>query len=663
MTRSRPPGLPHRRGRKLSANARDLALQRSYNSHHPQQPNSPGWNETDTPRRGEYTESLTVDPLPSMTHQHENHRSPVQAISKITKSIPASLRKFKPGYIINGRYRIERLLARGGMGCIYLGYQIPLERKVAIKILIPQVLDAEFRRRFLLEASINSRLTHQHIVTVHDYGETEDHDLFMVMEFLEGEPISKVIAREGRLLPGRACAIASQVARALRSAHRAGVIHRDLKPSNVMLLRDDGDDDFAGDFVKVMDFGLVKIFADNAVEAATDEVDLTLSGVMLGSPRYMSPEQIRSETVDPRTDIYSLGVLMFHMVAGQPPFTGQGSVEILTQHLKAKLPSMASIGKLDCPIELEVIIQRCLEKAKSDRYPSMEQLLSDIRAASRLNTPHLGDSSTAFSNDRPNLAAGSGLTTGARVTDAKPASLAEVLTGDFLSGYHGMQDELMLELVSAQKRRSWFLLTFLLLLTALLGSLWFTYYQQKSTASDIQWIDITLTSDPPGSEVLLDNKRLGITPLLYRHTKENIGELGLFTFRHVGRIEVTKRSALHQDVHIHATLESPPEAQSGNPSNSLPSPGKLPKPSVVASPLPQSTQDTPATEKGLRSPPRQRSSKISKVTNDADQLQNPQTQPQTKDTAPQTISNSRPMRPQKRRVIVESGRRIVPIVD
>src|SRR5690606_31017672 len=195
----------------------------------------------------------------------------------------------------------------------------------------------DFRRRFLLEASVSGRLTHRNIVTVHDYGETPAGEVFMVMELLDGEPLTNILARETRLAPDRACRIAIEICRALRVAHKQSVAHRDLKPGNVMILR--GEEEGDAERVKVLDFGLVKVFQD-AQEAPLDR-DLTQGETMLGSPRYMAPEQIMCEPADNRTDIYSLGVVLFSMLTGELPFAGKSAVQVLKQHLQAPVPTLA----------------------------------------------------------------------------------------------------------------------------------------------------------------------------------------------------------------------------------------------------------------------------------------------------------------------------------
>jgi serine/threonine protein kinase len=282
----------------------------------------------------------------------------------------------RAGEVLAQRYVIKHLIARGGMGRVYLATQVPLGRDVAVKCLIPRTNDREFRQRFFLEASTCARLTHRHIVTVYDYGETESGELYMAMEYLRGEPLSLVLAKAGRLGPTRAAHVALQIARALRAAHRRGVVHRDLKPGNVMLVEDD--DQLTRDFVKVLDFGLVKVF--EAEQAGADTSDLTRAGMWLGSPRYMAPEQIRCADVDPRTDLYALGAITFHMLAGRPPFTGNSSAEIFGQHLRDPVPSIRALAGVDVPPELERIVRRCLEKAPDQRYPSLDELITELHA-------------------------------------------------------------------------------------------------------------------------------------------------------------------------------------------------------------------------------------------------------------------------------------------
>ena len=219
------------------------------------------------------------------------------------------------GRVINDRFRIISVIARGGMGRVYRAEQVPLGRLVAIKTLDPRSnatgdSDPQFQQRFFLEASVASKLQHPNTVTVFDYGRTADGIYFIAMELVEGRSLFHLIREEAPLTGDRVIHIAMQIARSLREAHRLDVIHRDLKPGNVLLTRH-GDED---DFVKVLDFGLVK-----HVETESEQ-ELTKAGLFMGSPKYMSPEQIRGERVDARSDVYALGVVMYEMVTGKVPF-------------------------------------------------------------------------------------------------------------------------------------------------------------------------------------------------------------------------------------------------------------------------------------------------------------------------------------------------------
>jgi serine/threonine-protein kinase len=290
------------------------------------------------------------------------------------------------GHIFVGRYQIEKLIASGTMGRVYLGTQLRLERPVAIKILKQsgkgRVLDARFAKRFNREASVASQLAHPNIVSIYDYGETDNGRLFMAMELIEGVPLHELIRDEGPFSVERALGIAIQIARALRKAHGAGVVHRDLKPANVIVKTDEE----GFDFIKVLDFGLVKLFSpeESAVSTPFDEDHLTRPGNMVGTPDYVSPEQALGDAVDGRTDIYSLGVLMFQMIAGRLPFVGASIIEMVKHHLESKIPSISEVAPgVECPEDVEELIFKAMSKMRDDRYASMDELLAALKVAWR----------------------------------------------------------------------------------------------------------------------------------------------------------------------------------------------------------------------------------------------------------------------------------------
>jgi serine/threonine-protein kinase len=278
------------------------------------------------------------------------------------------------GTTLLDRVHIRRPIARGGMGKVYYGEQVGMKRPCAIKILDPRPAGdadaSEFARRFLLEASTAARLTHPNVVTIFDYGETRDGRCFIAMEYLEGRSLSDELKRSGRLAPDRAIHIAKQVCRALREAHALGVVHRDMKPGNVFLVKQDDDEDF----VKVLDFGLVK------ETSQTEGQDHTQIGQIVGSPRYMAPEQVQGKHVDARTDIYSTGVMLYAMLAGKPPFDKATELATMMAQVADPPPPIASAApEVPLPPGLEAIVAKCLAKNPDDRFASMEELITALK--------------------------------------------------------------------------------------------------------------------------------------------------------------------------------------------------------------------------------------------------------------------------------------------
>jgi serine/threonine protein kinase len=288
------------------------------------------------------------------------------------------------GKVIAGRFRIDRVISEGGMGVVCQATQVPLNRRVALKLLSPLLRSSreEFSRRFHLEAATLARLIHPNVVTIHDYGQTEDGDLFLTMEYLAGRPLAEVIDEEGPLSWARILQIAIQICRGLREAHAVGVVHRDLKPANIMILP--GDDDSL-DHVKILDFGLVKLLNPEETPQTDlanrpDPREVTSRTYLQGSPRYMSPEQIVGAPIDLRTDIYSLGAVLFTMTAGVPPFDGATTVDIIHQHVNASVPPISEMGyRRECPPQLEEIIVRCLEKDPDRRYATVNDVLVHLK--------------------------------------------------------------------------------------------------------------------------------------------------------------------------------------------------------------------------------------------------------------------------------------------
>jgi len=276
------------------------------------------------------------------------------------------------GRVINGRFKIVSVIARGGMGKVYKAEQAPLGRLCALKVLSPKYegdRDPEFHKRFFLEASTAAKLSHANTVTIFDYGQEGEDLYYIAMEFIEGRTLHRALREEGPLDEGRTAHIAGQICRSLREAHGLGVVHRDLKPGNI-LLTDRADE---RDCVKVLDFGLVK-------DVTGETEDLTQAGLFMGSPKYMAPEQILGGEITARTDIYSLGVMMYEMLSGKVPFDRGASVGTLMAHVNDPLPPMRGVNpKLQASPTMENIVNRCLEKEPAKRFASMKDLLNALK--------------------------------------------------------------------------------------------------------------------------------------------------------------------------------------------------------------------------------------------------------------------------------------------
>ncbi|MFL6516203.1 MAG: protein kinase domain-containing protein [Chthoniobacterales bacterium] len=272
-----------------------------------------------------------------------------------------------------GRYRIERLIGVGGMGEVYLARDEQLGRKAALKLL-PQYLKADENQlsRFENEARSASALNHPNILTVYEIG-ADGNRHFMAMEFIEGATVRALLVA-GRMNLPDALGIAIQAASALAAAHEAGVVHRDIKPENIMI-RPDG-------YVKVLDFGIAKLNEESTAwrtgEFETVAPASNRTGVMLGTGRYMSPEQARGHKVDARSDIWSLGVVLYEIVAGIPPFTGETLTDCIAAILTKEAPPLSSLAT-GVPQKLETILQKALRKNRDDRYRTMPDMLNDLR--------------------------------------------------------------------------------------------------------------------------------------------------------------------------------------------------------------------------------------------------------------------------------------------
>ena len=266
--------------------------------------------------------------------------------------------------LVNDRYRVERSIGRGGMAEVFLAHDILLDRPVALKVLFPEyAIDPNFVERFRREAQSAAALTHPNIVAVYDWGKVNT-TYFIAMEYVEGKTLATLLKERGPLSPTHACDVISEVAAALSFAHENGVIHRDVKPGNILI--------GLGGQVKVADFGIARALGTNVEEALTE------IGSVMGTATYLSPEQTQGAQPDPRSDIYSLGVMMYELVAGRAPFVGESAVAIAYQHVH-NFPQPLREVVADLPRGFESVVAKCMAKNEQRRYDNAMLVREDIR--------------------------------------------------------------------------------------------------------------------------------------------------------------------------------------------------------------------------------------------------------------------------------------------
>src|SRR5215210_1209006 len=309
--------------------------------------------------------------------------------SRSEKSARRPLRPFFPEregqemetpQIIAGRFRVEREIGRGGMGTVYRASHLGLERPVAVKILkqefaaYPEVAD-----RFMREARTMARLKHPRAAIIFDAGHLADGRPFIVMEYVEGSTLAETLAREGPFAPGRAVRAVAEICDVLSEAHALGIVHRDLKPSNI-IINERG--------VCVLDFGIAKVLQDSTDVTRTHPT--TETGLVIGTPRYMSPEQCLGHRVGPATDLYSVGVLLYEMLAGRPPFVDQLSSVVLVKQATAQPPALLSL-RPELPRALALAVHTLLAKNPAQRPASAAEACrlveQSVERARRINVP------------------------------------------------------------------------------------------------------------------------------------------------------------------------------------------------------------------------------------------------------------------------------------
>src|SRR5581483_6658978 len=271
------------------------------------------------------------------------------------------------GKLLDGRYRMEEVLGRGGMGVVYKATHVHIDMQVAVKVLNPELVSNQAAiERFRREAKATGRIHHPNAIQVTDFGVTEDKTVYLVMELVDGKSLRDLIWEKKHFEPQHAVSIMAQVCAAVDAAHHCGIIHRDLKPDNILIKDKGGQEE-----VKVLDFGIAKL---KQVTPTDKSHTLTEVGTIIGTPPYMSPEQCRGKELDACSDIYSLGIILYEMLCGEPPFGGDTAVEIVAKHLKDTPQPLREL-RPEIPAALERVVMRSLEKDPA-RRPSSAGMFS-----------------------------------------------------------------------------------------------------------------------------------------------------------------------------------------------------------------------------------------------------------------------------------------------
>jgi serine/threonine-protein kinase len=299
------------------------------------------------------------------------------------------------GRVIAGKMELLEVLGSGAMGKVYRARHRGLDKMVAIKVLHPEaVASPSIAGRFKAEARAASKLDHPNSLQILDFGEDgPDKLLYLAMEILEGDTLQSLLQRERRLTPQRAAWIMGQVCSALAAAHDRGVVHRDVKPANVMLTVKRGDEGLVSDWVKVCDFGLAKLL-DSGSESSSSG-PLTQQGMVLGTPAYMSPEQAKGETVDHRSDVYSCGVILYRMLSGQKPFSGDSAWAVSLKQIAEAPPPIRSIAP-EISEALAAVVHRAMEKDPNARFQSARELKAQLAEAAGVELDSHDGSVSAF---------------------------------------------------------------------------------------------------------------------------------------------------------------------------------------------------------------------------------------------------------------------------
>lgn len=438
------------------------------------------------------------------------------------------------GTTINGKFLVERAIARGGMGRIYFGRQAPLDRPVALKIVRADASmneeESQFLKRFLLEASILAKLQHPNVVTLFDYGRIEGAAVemyFIAMEFLDGDTLAWRLRTRGPLGTAETLALFRQLARGLREAHGHGIVHRDLKPSNIVIVPEPD-----GEIIKLVDFGIGK------VEVGGE--DLTREGVLVGTPKYMGPEQFDGQS-SPASDVYALGVIIFQCLAGELPFPGNTLPEVMVSKLQRDVPPLRELNPMtDCPASLEELLGSMLARRPEDR-PTLDMVFEGLTACeddffggSGRRPPPTGSHrrSSAPMKAAPAVATKPASDASPEITTSADATLLSASAASPpMTGFTPRPMSTSARPPRSAKRYPPLAIPFALLLLGLAAiAAWFKTRTHEDAVADVEsGIAVTsstsaakpaatpfvlrIQSTPPGAVVVEDNTVLGVTPL------------------------------------------------------------------------------------------------------------------------------------------------------